>query len=146
MLTWNRKGKGNIACMESDGLREDVEAELLQDSHTMVKAGLLEVQSPDGLAVAPPIQRLTSVLCCTRECGSVRSTFRSKRRASTRRLKAMKKTTYRVLGRIRLTERGIPYQSRDSRERSARSTLSRGKPGTRGRGTETIHTTTQRGA
>jgi hypothetical protein len=62
--------------MESDGLREDVEAELLQDSHTMVKAGLLEVQSPDGLTVAPPIQRLTSVLFCTRECGSVRSTFR----------------------------------------------------------------------
>jgi hypothetical protein len=61
-------------------------------------------------------------------------------------LEGDEKTTYRVLGRIRLTERGIPYQSRDSRERSARSTLSRGKPGTRGRGTETIHTTTQRGA
>jgi hypothetical protein len=27
--------------MESDSLREGVEAELLQDSHTMVKAGLL---------------------------------------------------------------------------------------------------------
>jgi hypothetical protein len=40
MLTWNRKGKGNTACMESDRLREDVKAELLQDSHTMVKAGL----------------------------------------------------------------------------------------------------------
>lgn len=41
MLTWSRKVKGNIACMESDSLREGVEAELLQDSHTMVKAGLL---------------------------------------------------------------------------------------------------------
>jgi hypothetical protein len=64
--------------MESNGLREDVEAEPLQDSHTMVKAELLEVQSPDGLVVAPPIQRLTSVLFCTRECGSVRSTFRGR--------------------------------------------------------------------
>lgn len=77
--------------MGSDGLREDVEAEPLQDSHTMVKAGLLEVQSPDGLMVAPPIQRLPSVLCCTLECAWVRSTFRSKRRASTKRFKAMKR-------------------------------------------------------
>ena len=78
MLTWNRKAKGNTACMESESLREDVNAELSQDSHTTVKAGLLEVQTPDGLKGAPPIQRLTSVLCCTRECGSVRSTFRRK--------------------------------------------------------------------
>ena len=48
MLTWNRKAKGNIACMESDSLREDVKAELLQNLHTTVKAGLLEVQSPGG--------------------------------------------------------------------------------------------------
>lgn len=61
-------------------------------------------------------------------------------------LQGDEKTTYRVLGRIRLTERGIPYQLRDSWERSARSTLSRGKPGTWGRGTETAHTTIQRGA
>lgn len=64
--------------MESDGLREGVEAESLQDSHTTVKAGLLEVQSPDGLAGAPPIQRLTSVLFRTLECVLVRSTFRGK--------------------------------------------------------------------
>ena len=76
MLTWSRKAKGNTACMESDGLREDVKAELLQDSHTTVKAGLLEVQSPDGLMGAPPIQRLTSVLFCTAECVWVSGTFR----------------------------------------------------------------------
>jgi hypothetical protein len=61
-------------------------------------------------------------------------------------LEGDEKTTYRVLARIRLTERGIPYQSRDSGERSARSTQRVGKLRTRGRGTETVHTTTQRGA
>jgi hypothetical protein len=76
MLTWNRKAKGNTACMESESLREDVNAELSQDSHTTVKAGLLEVQSPDGLMGAPPIQRLTSVLFCIAECVWVSSTFR----------------------------------------------------------------------
>jgi hypothetical protein len=77
--------------MESDRLREDVNAELLQDSHTTFKAGLLEVQSPDGLMGAPPIQRLTSVLFCIAECDWVSGTFRRKRRASTRRLKVMKR-------------------------------------------------------
>jgi hypothetical protein len=76
MLTWSRKVKGNTACMESDGLYEGVDVELSQDSHTKVKAGLLEVQSPDGLTAAPPIQRLTSVLFCTSECVWVSSTFR----------------------------------------------------------------------
>jgi hypothetical protein len=76
MLTRSRKAKGNRACMESDGLREDVEVALSQDSHTTVKAELLKVQSPDGLMAAPPIQRLTSVLFCTPECVWVRSTFR----------------------------------------------------------------------
>jgi hypothetical protein len=61
-------------------------------------------------------------------------------------LQGDEKTTYRVLGRIRLTERGIPYQSRDSRERSARSTRRVGKLRTGGRGTETVHTTPPRGA
>jgi hypothetical protein len=41
MLTWNRKAKGNTACMESESLREGVNAELSQDSHTTVKAELL---------------------------------------------------------------------------------------------------------
>ncbi len=76
MLTWSRKVKGNRACMESDGLREGVDVELWQDSHTMAKAELLKVQSPDGLTGAPPIQRLKSALFCTPECVWVRSTFR----------------------------------------------------------------------
>jgi hypothetical protein len=78
MLTWNRKAKGNTACMESDGLGEDVEVELSQDSHAKAKAELLEIQSPVGLMGALPIQRLTSVLFCTAECGWVSSTFRSR--------------------------------------------------------------------
>jgi hypothetical protein len=48
--------------------------------------------------------------------------------------------TYEVLGRIRLTERGIPYGSADLWERSARRTQRAGKPRTRGRGTGIVHT------
>ncbi len=55
------RSMGTTACQQSSDPPEGVDGDALLDPHDMVKATLLEVQSPDGECAHPSVQRLQSM-------------------------------------------------------------------------------------
>jgi hypothetical protein len=52
------KDRGNKSMREKHWCPEDVEGQVMQDPHSMVKAELLETQFPVGATLLPSIQHL----------------------------------------------------------------------------------------